>query len=150
MGIKENKAKTEQFYEEVINQGNLDLADQYIIDDAKENEEINKSGLDGLKQFYRDFRAAFPDLKFTIEDIIAEGDKVVVRIIVSGTHNGSGNFMGLVPRGGDLKIEGIDIIQFDEDGMMVEHWGKADYLGMLEQLDQPLTSETIKNIRSNP
>ena len=149
MGIEENKAMTERFYEEVINQGNLELAGQYIVEEAKENEEINESGLENLKQFYRGFRAAFPDLKFTIKEMIAEGDKVAVRMIISGTHNGTGNFMGFVPNGGKLKIEGIDIIRF-EDGMMVEHWGKADYLGMLEQLDQPLTRETINNIRSNP
>lgn len=149
MGIEENKILTRRLYEEVINTGNLELADNFIVADAIENEEINKGGLDKLKEFYTEFRAAFPDLTFTIEDLIAEGDKVVARMTVTGTHNGTGSFMGFEPSGNKLNVETIDIIRF-EDGMMVEHWGKTDTLGMIQQLDANLSNETINNVRSAP
>ncbi len=149
MNIEENKEMTKRFYDEVVNRGMLDRIDQYVSEDAVENEEINPNGREILKQFYKDFRTAFPDLNFTIEDLIAEDDKVVARMTVRGTHNGQGNFLGLTPNGKSLEMETIDIIRF-EDGMMVEHWGKADYLGMLQQLGEPLTDEAINNIRSNP
>jgi predicted ester cyclase len=76
-------------------------------------------------------RSAFPDFKATIEDIVAEGDKVVVRQTFSGTHKGE--FMGVPPTGKSISIGVIDIIRVD-GGKFVEHWGQMDTTGMIQQL----------------
>jgi predicted ester cyclase len=77
------------------------------------------------------FRDAFPDLRFTAEDIIAEGDKVAARYTMRGTHQGE--FMGVAPTGNRIEVTGIDIVRF-EGGKMVEHWANSDELGMMQQL----------------
>lgn len=149
MGTEENKTIVRRLYGEVINAGNLDLAGNFIAEDVIENEEVSPHGLENFKEFFAQFRAAFPDLNVTIEDMIAEGDKVVVRMTIRGTHTGTGDFMGFVPRGKKIEIETIDIIRF-ADGKMVEHWGKTDTLGMLQQLGEDPTPEAIGNIRAAP
>ncbi len=149
MSIEENKNLVRRFYDEVINQKNLDLADEFVVEGAIENEEVNMSGLESLKQFYRNFYAAFPDLHFHIEDMIAEDDKVVVRMTVTGAHTGETEFMGFTPSGNKMKVETIDIIRF-EDGMMVEHWGRTDTLGMIQQLGETPNESLINSIRVDP
>jgi predicted ester cyclase len=149
MGIEENKDLVRQMYEDVVNKGNIDNASHFISAEAIENEDLSHNGLDSFKNFFKDFRKSFPDLKFTIKDMIAEGDKVVVRMTVTGTHDGDGSFMNFVPRGKKIEIETIDILRF-ADGKMIEHWGRTDTLCMLEQLDELPTKETVKNIRVDP
>ena len=149
MDIEQNKALVRRMYEEVVNQGNVDLADEFVSTEAIEHEDLNHNGLDSFKKFFTEFRAAFPDLKFAIEDMIAEGDKVVVRLNVTGTHNGEGTFMGFVPKGKKIEIQSIDIMRF-ADGKMVEHWGRTDTLCMLDQLGEPPTQDTISKIRVAP
>ena len=78
------------------------------------------------------FRNAVPDLTYTIEDQIAEGDKVVTRYTVSGTHQGE--FFGVAPTGERITMSGITIDRFDEDGKMVEEWPEYDLLGVMRQL----------------
>lgn len=85
----------------------------------------------GLKKFVATFRAAFPDGRFKVEDMLTDGEKVVCRFSVTGTHRG--DFMGMASTGKALKISGIDIIQF-ANGKAIEHWGEFDGLGMLRQL----------------
>ena len=75
--------------------------------------------------------SAFPDLQMNVEDMIAEGDKVVARVRMSGTHQGE--FMGIDPTGNRVEISGIDILRV-ADGKIVEHWGNFDDLGMMQQL----------------
>jgi predicted ester cyclase len=77
-------------------------------------------------------RSAFPDLNATVEDIVAEGDKVVVRQTWTGTHTG-GDFMGVPPTGRTVPIGVIDIIRI-AGGKFVEHWGQMDAMGMMQQL----------------
>jgi predicted ester cyclase len=86
---------------------------------------------EGLKQFISLFRAGFPDLHFTIEDMIAAGDTVVVRQTYRGTHKGE--LMGISPTGKQVTITSIDIGRFT-GGKLVEHWGATDSLGLLQQL----------------
>ena len=74
---------------------------------------------------------AFPDIQMNVEDMIAEADKVVARVSVSGTHQGE--FMGIDPTGNRVAITGIDILRI-ADGKIVEHWGNFDDLGMMQQL----------------
>jgi steroid delta-isomerase-like uncharacterized protein len=76
-------------------------------------------------------RAAFPDGRTTIDDIIAEGDKVVVRATMKGTHKGE--FMGIPATGKQVTISGIDVTRF-VNGKSTEHWGQWDTLGMMQQV----------------
>jgi steroid delta-isomerase-like uncharacterized protein len=85
----------------------------------------------GFKEQVREFRAAFPDGRTQIDDLIAEGDKVVLRWTDGGTHRGP--FMGVAPTGKRVTLTGIDIYRI-ADGKIVEYWCSEDVLGLLEQL----------------
>src|SRR5205823_14624824 len=88
-------------------------------------------GIEGSKQFIAMYLTAFPDVHFTVEDIIAEGDKVVTRLTVRGTQQGA--FMGIPATGKQTTSTGIDINRI-VDGKSVEHWLEMDTLGLLQQL----------------
>ena len=88
-------------------------------------------GSEGLKDALTMFRGAFPDLQVTIEDMIAEGEKVVVRVTMRGTHQGE--FMGIPATNKKIEIGEMHIVRF-AGGKMVEHWGQEDSLGTMQQL----------------
>ena len=90
-------------------------------------------GLEAAKGFAMAYRTAFPDLKTTTKDLIAEGEKVVVRWTTSGTHEGPTEAFG-PPTGKRMEIDGITIQRFDEDGKIAEGWTLADTLGQMQQL----------------
>lgn len=87
---------------------------------------------EGTLDFFRAMVEAFPDFSMTVEDLIAEADKVVARVRVTGTHRG--DFMGIPPTGAAADIQLIDIMRFDADGKVCEHWGVADMLSLMQQL----------------
>lgn len=130
---EENKALTRRFVDEVINQGNLDVIDKLMAPDYVEHNPFpgQAPGIEGLKQMFAMMRAAFPDLHSATEDMIAEGDKVVMRAMTRGTHKGE--FMGIAPTGKQITMTEIHIIQV-RDGKGVAHWGEGDALGMMQQL----------------
>jgi predicted ester cyclase len=78
--------------------------------------------------------AAFPDLHMVPEDVIASGDKAVARVRMTGTHKGE--FMGMSATGKRIEVKLIDIICFEDDGRVREHWGAFDHLAMLQQLGE--------------
>ena len=129
----DNKTFNRRFVEEVINQGNTDAIDELIdpgvVDHAAPAE--FPTGREGAKQFAAMMRSSFPDLHLTIEDMIAEGDKVVMRSTWSGTHEGE--FMGIPATGRRVTVSAIDITRV-ADGRMVEHWEQFDALGLMQQL----------------
>ena len=134
MSVEDNKALARRMYGEVINEGNLDLVDELVSEDFVEHEVLPglpTMGPEAPKAFFRLFRAAFPDLQMTPDEIIAEGDKVVARATVSGTHKGE--FMGMPPTNKSFKIEAIDIVEI-HDGKFTAHWGQMDQRAMMEQL----------------
>jgi steroid delta-isomerase-like uncharacterized protein len=88
-------------------------------------------GLAGVKQFIAMLRAAFPDARTAVEDLVAEGDRVATRWTGTGTNSGS--FMGLPPSGKRTTVTGIDIYRI-ADGKVVEHWSEWDALGLMQQL----------------
>ena len=88
-------------------------------------------GTEGARLFFNMLFTAFPDLHATIEDIIAEGDKVVDRMTCEGTHQGM--FMGASPTGKHVKWSFIDINRI-VDGKVVEHWAEVDTMGIMQQL----------------
>ncbi len=130
---QDNVAVMHRIYEEILNKGNMDLVDQLTAVDFISHEipPDYPAGSEGFKQFWTDFRAAFPDLHFTIEETIAEGDKVVCRCTMRGTHRGE--FMGIPATGKQVEVQGIDIAHF-RGGKGVEHWASYDELGMMRQL----------------
>ena len=130
---QDNVAMMHRIYDEVLNTGNMDIADQLIAANSISHEvpPDYPAGLEGWKQFWTGFRAAFPDLHLTIHDTIAEGDKVVCRCTMRGTHRGE--FMGIPATGKEVLVEGIDVARF-AGGKGVEHWAFYDELGMMQQL----------------
>jgi steroid delta-isomerase-like uncharacterized protein len=145
MAARENKAITRRIFEEVINTGDLSLADQFIAQEmvSHNNPPDAPSGMEGFKHFVTTFRAAFPDLTFTIEDMIAERDKVVARVTMRGTHKG--DFMGVPATARGVDMDSIDIMRF-ADGKVVEHWGQGDVVGLLQQLGAvvPPTAQPLR------
>ena len=129
MSVEENKAIAKRWNEEVYNTGNVDVIDElaaanYIQYAQNQDREAYKQGV--IKA-----RAAFSDGGITIEDTIAEGDKVVVRWTMHGTH--IGEFWGIPPTGKKFTMSGISIYRI-EDGKIVEDWANSDTLGMMRQL----------------
>jgi steroid delta-isomerase-like uncharacterized protein len=133
MAAEDNKAIVRRFYEEVLNQGNLAMSDELVAADFVDHQPFpgQGPGLAGLKESLGAFRAAFPDLQYTIEDLIAEGDKVVVRATMRGTNEGS--LFGLPASGKQVTVGDIDIVRI-AGGKMVEGWGITDRLSMMQQL----------------
>ena len=133
MSAQENKALIRRFVEEVQSGGNSDA-----IDELCSPEFVNHSAppgvpsnCEGVKQLTVMFRQAYPDSYFTVEHMIAEGDKVSTRKIFHGTHQGT--FMGITPTGQQVSIGLIDVVRV-ADGKVVVHWSMGDNLGMMQQL----------------
>jgi steroid delta-isomerase-like uncharacterized protein len=132
---EENKAIARREMEEIFNHtGNLDAADEIIAPNYISHEPTSGEirGIEGAKQFAATYRQAFPDLQNTIEDMVAEGDKVVLRFRGSGTHTGETEAFG-PPTGKRMEITGITIKRLS-DGKIVEEWTNFDALGMMQQL----------------
>src|SRR3954452_7425157 len=129
----ENKAAARAVMD-AFNSGDLDSLDDVVAADAVDHDQYNPfaaEGREGLKKSIAMYRQAFPDLTMTIEEQIAEGDKVVTRWTGTGTHQGE--LMGAAPTGKSSTVTGIGIDRF-EDGRIVEAWGNWDTLGMVQQL----------------
>jgi predicted ester cyclase len=133
MSTEENKAIDRRIVEEVWNKKNLALVDELV--DAKLVLHAvggpDLKGPEGFKQFVNMQATAFPDFHITIEDMIAEGDKVVSRVTARGTN--TGNFMDIAPTGKQMAITGIVISRF-AGGKVVEGWLVNDALGAMQQL----------------
>ena len=144
MSTEQNKAVRR--LEEVFNRGNISLVDELFAPDFVEHEELPPGippGREAVKQLTTMFRSAFPDFKATIDDIVAEGDKVVIRQTWSGTHKGE--FMGVPPTGKSVSFGVIDIVRI-AGGKLVEHWGQMDMMGMMPVSYTHLTVPTERNM----
>ena len=130
-----NKALVRRWFEEVWNQGREESIDDLFapqgIGYGLGDTEAPVQGPAGIKPFVRNLRGALPDIHMTIEDSIAEGDKVTVRITVEGTHKGGQ--LGVAPTGRRIKIAGVVIIRI-ANGQLVEGWNSWDQLGLLRQI----------------
>lgn len=119
---------------ELLSAGDVDGFGELLADDFIEHEEL--PGLapskDGVKTFFRIQIAAFPDLRLAVEDIVADGAKVVARVRYSGTQQGE--FQGMPATGKAVDIQLIDIFAFADDGRVREHWGVIDLMTMMQQL----------------
>jgi steroid delta-isomerase-like uncharacterized protein len=132
MSTDRNKQVMRRIYDEMVSGHDLDLLDEFFAEDVRENEELGGGhGRAGLRSFFTMLFTAFPDYRAEIEDLVAEGDRVVARITGSGTH--LAEFLGVPATGVRVAVPGIDIMRF-RDGQVIEHWGVTDALGLLKQL----------------
>ncbi len=132
MSTEENKAIAYSYFEEAYNQRNIDILDE-IVDENIINHwwtpEIN--GLKTIKEYVAKNLKAFPDVRFTVEDQIAEEDMVATRAYFTATHKGE--FMGIAPTGKKVKVTIIIIFKMT-NGKIVETWAEIDALGWMRQL----------------
>jgi steroid delta-isomerase-like uncharacterized protein len=133
MTAETNKAIIRRIVEEIQNGGNLALIDELLAPNFVNHTPAPGLSPDreGIKHLFSMFRAAFPDGSMTIEDMIAEEEKVVTRKTYRGTH--LGEFLGIPPTGRHISVGLIDMMRV-VDGKVVEHWSVGDDLGMLQQL----------------
>jgi steroid delta-isomerase-like uncharacterized protein len=117
-----------------INMGDIEGFGALLADDFVEHEETPgvPPTKEGVVQFFRMYRAAFPDLRMDTEDVLASGDKTVARVRATGTHQGE--LMGIPPTGKRVDVQLIDIMKFDDAGLVREHWGVVDTMAMMQQL----------------
>jgi steroid delta-isomerase-like uncharacterized protein len=136
MDQQRNKANLQRLYDEVMNGHRLDAADDLITSDRPDHDpnlppEFTE-GREGFKRLFRAFIAAFPDLRFDNEHMVAEGDLVAAYNSIHGTHQGA--FMGVPPTGNSFAIQAADICRFTDDGLIAEHWGVFDMGSLMRQI----------------
>jgi steroid delta-isomerase-like uncharacterized protein len=129
----EKKVILQRFFTELFNQAKLSVADElvaanYLNHNAAPGE---TSGREGLKQFVTNLHGAWDDLTFTVEDQVAEGDKVTTRFTITGTHQGE--FVGIPATGKPIRVQAINIHRV-ANGQIQEGWLEWDTLGMMQQL----------------
>jgi steroid delta-isomerase-like uncharacterized protein len=133
VSAEENKALYRRWFEEVVTGGNLALADELLAPEYVLHFPGFPAPVDseGHKQLVAMFRRAFPDWQETIDDVVAEEDKVVIRVTGRGTHQDE--FQGIAPTGNRVVVTGVGIGRI-EDGRIAESWAEYDAMGMMQQL----------------
>ena len=129
--MTDNKTLVRNYIERVWDQHDYTAIDENIRSDYIQHSRNVPPGRDGVKAFFKVIEGAFSDVKFTIEDMIAEGDKVVWRWTIQGRHTGI--FQVLRPTGKDFSFSGVSILRL-EDGKFAELWVEQDMMGVLGQL----------------
>ena len=133
MSPDELKARARRLAEELLTQGDLAVADELLApDDSHHAPNTVATGVDGVKSWVVALRQSFPDLRAIVEDEIAEGDAVVQRLTLSGTHEGQ--FCGVPPTGRHVTWDLVEILRLGPDGKFTKHWSISDQLGLLRQL----------------
>jgi steroid delta-isomerase-like uncharacterized protein len=129
----DNKAILRAYVETIFNQKQLDRADELVAPDYIDHAALpgQAPGLEGAKKKWAMYLAGLPDLQVTIEEMVAEGDKVGVRRSYEGTHRGE--LLGVPPTGKQVRIGGISIFRMD-GGKIAEHWEQLDRLTLMQQL----------------
>lgn len=129
----ENKALLRRAWDEFYGQGNLDSIEEFFRDDVIAHEpDGDFRGIEEIRRYLATYLAAFPDQNVTVDDVIAEGDKVVSRYTVRGTHTGETEDFG-PPTGKQVHLEGITIYHF-KGGRLAEMWDRYDNLSVMQQL----------------
>ena len=133
MSVEHNKALVRRLYEEALNKGNLAVVDEILALNYVRHGLApgTPPGPESTKQVFTTMRAALPDLRITVEDMVGEGDKVVARVTGRGTHKGE--YMGIAPTGKQVTVTFIGIYRF-AGSKLEEAWIQMDELGMLQQL----------------
>jgi steroid delta-isomerase-like uncharacterized protein len=135
MSADDNRKLVRRLLDEVWNSGNLGLVEEVLATDFLRHGPPSLEGVargpEGFKQLVTMYRAAFPNLRISVEDQVAEGDKIVTRWTAHGTHGGE--LMGLSPTGKEIAVPGI-IIDRIREGKIHEEWVDYDGLGMMQTL----------------
>ena len=128
-----NRVVVQRFLEEVINQGRLEQANEIVAEDFVELDPLpgQRQGREGLKEVIGMLRAAFPDMHWVVDEMIAEGEKVVTRFTWTGTQQGT--FMGIPATGRSVVVKGV-VIDRIVGGMMTDSRILMDTMGMMQQL----------------
>ncbi len=132
--LEANKAVYRRVVEEVVNQGHFDVVDEvfdpgYVDHSAPPGA---PGGLDGVKAVFGMFRTGFPDVKFTIDTMVAQGDMVATLVHGEGTQTGP--FLGAPPSNRHARWQSTGFFRVNDEGKIVEHWGVPDLLSLLTQL----------------
>lgn len=128
------KARTQQLIDG-LNQGNLDVIDEVVHDDFVEHEALPPgipNGKEAPRVLFSMMLAAFPDFRYNVEEMLQDGNKVVIRGRFTGTHDGV-EFMGIPPTGNGFDAAVIDIMEYAGD-KLIGHWGVMDNAAMMQQL----------------
>ncbi|MEA2513792.1 MAG: hypothetical protein QOF33_2878 [Thermomicrobiales bacterium] len=129
---EEQRLAVQRFFEEAFNAGNIRILPELIAPEHISHLPTGDHyGPEGVRIDIAGFRAAFPDLKLVLDDVIETSETVVYRFTARGTHDGP--FMGVAPTGRRVRVDGIGIDRFC-DGKMVERWVQYDRVGLLQQL----------------
>ena len=135
MGTQENGAVFQRVIDELVNKGNIGIVDELFTPDFVEHSGLPSpmaaSGCEAVKQTFRVVRAAFPDLRAEVRQVVAQGEYVVVYMTWHGTQ--TGEFVGIPPTGKSVSFDVFDLVRV-VDGKMAEHWGLTDQLALLQQL----------------
>jgi predicted ester cyclase len=121
-----------EFFDRVYNQGDISFLDELTAPGFVSHDRGNPTNdRESVKQIVAAIKAAFPDVAFRADDVIAEGDRVAARFTMRGTQ--TGEFMGVPPTNKQIVVTGIDIVRF-EGGKAVEHWHEWSGMELLQQL----------------
>src|SRR5262245_15718029 len=133
MSTEQNKTAARNFIEQGFNQKNPAALESYFNSNLTDHAlpSMLPPGLEGRKMFYSAFVAAFPDLHLQINELVAEGNKLVTSWTAHGTHQGE--LMGILATGKSVTVNGIAIDRF-ENGQSIEHWEVFDQMGLMQQL----------------
>jgi len=131
-----NKALVRRWFEEVWNKGRVEAIEEMFAADGlahglSDDPNAPLSGPAGFRVLHEQFRGAFPDVEVTVEDTIAEGDKVAVRCSVRGKH--SGDHLGVAASNAPVEFSGMSIVRI-KDGKIIEAWNNFDFLAMNKQI----------------
>jgi steroid delta-isomerase-like uncharacterized protein len=131
----ENKDFFKHYIEVIFNEGRHDRLADFVAVDAVDHDPLpgteNMPILEGLASFLDMRRQAFPDFKYTIEDVLAEGDKVFGRLVMHGTHTGA--FLGIPASNAQVEMKVMTLVRL-QDGKVQEHWGRPDMVSLLRQI----------------
>ncbi len=138
MDIERNKQTARRVFDEAFNAGRLDVIDECLAADGVDHHDLRPAaGTDDfrahLKSVISMFRASFPDLCMTVRDIVGEGDRVAMRVLMTGTHRGA-PFMGIPPSGATFAVEQFHFVQCNEAGQGIAHWAAVGEDALLRQL----------------
>jgi len=136
MSEAENRKLFQRYFDVVANEGNLDLADEIFASDYQHHDPANPDprpvvGPQGVRDHLTSLRDAFPDLIFDIDDMVAEGDQIIVRWTARGTN--TGDYFGMPATGKSIEITGMNTWR-TRDGQAIEGWVNRDDMGLLQQL----------------